>query len=248
MCAGDAERSAIAQKARRARLSQGASAGQQRSRWERWWLRLTGVSFLLAAAMLYEPWLERYGTGARPLSEGYYLCMAQAAAARYTLLFCAIPGLIAGLIAYQVKACDETGFRSASTDLYVFSRRWLLEWGHGPFFIAFPRFLRSLLFPRRDDPFITRFGKLCWLLVMAASVVPGLHMAMGTLLGAYPLPEAPLHTVSRSAERAFIEHIWRMYTVAAVLAFLLALAWTRLRWPRGARPAAAEAEAAAEEL
>jgi hypothetical protein len=101
-----------------------------------------------------------------------------------------------------------------------------------------------LLFPRSDDPVVTRFGKLSLVLAVAAFVVPGLHEAIGTLLGAYPLPQAPADTFSLPAERAFVEHVWLVYAVVLLLAFLLALAWPRLRWPRRARQGAVESDEA----
>ncbi|MFW6164028.1 MAG: hypothetical protein ACODAJ_14775 [Planctomycetota bacterium] len=227
-------------------LEKRAAEEQQRLRWQRWWLRLAGLSFLLAAAMLYEPWLESYGyPGATPLSDSYQRRVERARGARYPLLLCAAPGLLAALVVYQVKAWDEVGPRSVSAELYVYSRQWLSRVFGRPdnsFLWMTLRFWRSLLFPRGDDPVITRCGKLCWLVLLVAFPLRGVFWATGTLLGMYPLPDAPMHTVSPAAEQAFVEHVWRMYTVTAAIALVVALAWPYLRWPWRRRGDTAGAE------
>jgi hypothetical protein len=166
-----------------------------------------------------------------PISRAYHQRITQLVDVRYLLLLCALPGLIAAMIIYRVKAWDEAEFRSVATDFYL-SPRWLFKIRTDPIVVSAPRFFRSLLFPREDDPILTSFGKLCWLILLAALFVPGLRGEMGSLLGTYPLPEAPLDAVSRSAEQFFVEHIWRLYAVAAVLAFLLALIGRPLHRPR----------------
>jgi hypothetical protein len=138
------------------------------------------------------------------------------------------------MIIYRIKATDEVGPRSFSPGLYVYSRRWLAApFGRGEESALRQglRYVRSLVFPRSDDPVITRCGKLCWLVLLAAFPLRGISWATGTLLGMCALPDAPMHTVSPAAEQAFVEHVWRMYAVTAAIALVVALAWPYLRWP-----------------
>jgi hypothetical protein len=142
-----------------------------------------------------------YQGNVKPISEEFYEHARDAGAIGENLSLVAFAGLIAAVIAYSILL-DLSGKGKAEEGIVM---------------------LGAILLPRGDDPFLTRAGKLCWLIRIASR--PWLQDTIGTVFGLYPMPPDPGGQVSRVAETAYVEFVWRTITVSVAAALLLAFVW-----------------------